>query len=105
MPINLVLVTHHSHHRSAHKESIVLGVFANVMAHGLPIHRSAFSAGGDIGPVLPTIYLSWLGLGRGEGILLLLACFEALFWRQSSWLKASLFFVFYFLVLFQLIVR
>ncbi len=40
-----------------------------------------------------------------EGILLFLACLEALFWRQFSWLKASLLFVFHFLVLFQLIVR
>jgi len=36
---------------------------------------------------------------------LLLVPLEALFWRQFSWLKASLLFVFHFLVLFQLIVR
>ncbi len=54
MPINSVMVTHQSHHGSAHNESTVLVVFADVMAPRLPIHRSTFSAGGDIGPVLPT---------------------------------------------------
>ncbi len=54
MPTNSVMVTHHSHHGSAHNKIIVLVMFANVMAPGLPIHRSTFSAGGNIGPVLPT---------------------------------------------------
>ena len=40
-----------------------------------------------------------------EGVLLLLVPLEALLWRQFSWMKASLLFVFHFLVLFQLIVR
>ena len=38
-------------------------------------------------------------------ILLLLVPSEALLWRQFSWMKASLLFVFHFSVLFQLIVR
>jgi len=38
-------------------------------------------------------------------ILLLLVPLEALLWRQFSWMKASLLFVFHFSVLFQLIVR
>ena len=36
---------------------------------------------------------------------MLLVPLEALLWRQFSWMKASLLFVFHFLVLFQLIVR
>ena len=40
-----------------------------------------------------------------EGVLLLLVPLEALLWRQFSWMKASLLFVFHFSVLFQLIVR
>ena len=54
MPINSVSVTHHSHHGSAHDDITVLDVLVVVMAPGLPIYRSTFSAGGDIGPVLPT---------------------------------------------------
>jgi len=38
-------------------------------------------------------------------VLLLLVPSEALLWRQFSWLKASLLFVFHFSDLFQLIVR
>ncbi len=53
MPTNSVMVTHHSHHGSTHDESTVLIVFADVMAPRLPIHRSTFSAGGNIGPALP----------------------------------------------------
>jgi hypothetical protein len=66
---------------------------------GAPSLRAATSA-----PRSQPIYSSWLGLGGWEGILLLLAHLEALFWRQFSWLKASLLFVFHILVLFQLIV-
>jgi hypothetical protein len=47
-----------------------------------------------------------MGLGGGAVfmILLLLVSLEALLWRQFSWMKASLLFVFHFSVLFQLIV-
>ena len=102
-----MMVTHQSHHGSTHDKSSILVVLANVMAPGLPIHRSTFSApGGDIGPALPITLLAMAGNRRGEeGILLLLVPLEPLFWRQFSWLKATLLFVFHFLVLFQLIVR
>jgi hypothetical protein len=49
-----VMVTNQSHHRSVHNNITVLVVLAVVMAPGLPIYRSTFSAGGDIGPVLST---------------------------------------------------
>jgi hypothetical protein len=48
------MLTNQSHHGSAHDDITVLVVLAVVMAPGLPIYRSTFSAGGDIGPVLPT---------------------------------------------------
>jgi len=57
---------------------------------------------GVINLVLP---INLLGELRWEGILLLLVPLEALLWRQFSWMKASLLFVFHFLVLFQLIDR
>jgi hypothetical protein len=94
MPTNSVMVTHHSHHGSAHDESTVLVVFAGLMAPRLPIHRSTFSAGGDIGPTLPANLLVMAGIRPGRGILLLLVLLEALFWTQFSWLKTSLLFVF-----------
>jgi hypothetical protein len=49
-PIHSVLVARIHHHRYAHDESTNLVVLANVMAPGLPIHRSTSFAGGDIGP-------------------------------------------------------
>jgi hypothetical protein len=51
-PIHFVLVIHH--HRSAHDASTNFVVLANVMAPGLPIHRSTFFVGGVIGPEPPT---------------------------------------------------
>ncbi len=71
------MVTHHSHHGSAHDESTILVVFADVMAPGLPIHRSTFSVGGDIGPALPTNLLVMAGIRPGRGILLLPVLLEA----------------------------
>jgi hypothetical protein len=65
MPIHSVTVDFLFHHRSKHDERTVLVVFANVTAHGLPIHRSTFSAGGDTGPVLPTNLLVMAGIRRG----------------------------------------
>jgi hypothetical protein len=52
-PIHFVLVIHHHRSRSAHDASTNLVVLADVMAPGLPIHRSTFFVGGVIGPVLP----------------------------------------------------
>jgi hypothetical protein len=43
----------------------LVAVLAAAMAPGLPIHRSTFFAGGDIGPVLPTNLLRMDGLKRG----------------------------------------
>jgi hypothetical protein len=40
-------------------------VLATAMAPGLPIHRSSFFAGGNIGPALPTNLLRMDGLKRG----------------------------------------
>jgi hypothetical protein len=97
------MLTNQSHHGSAHDNITVLVVLAVVMAPGLPIYRSTFSAGGDIGPVFPP-NLHVMAGNRG-GVLLLLVPLEALLWRQFSWMKASLLFVFHFSVLFQLIVR
>jgi hypothetical protein len=37
-----------------HVAAVNLVVLATAMAPGLPIHRSAFFAGGNIGPTLPT---------------------------------------------------
>ncbi len=48
------MVTNQSHYGSAHGGISVLVVLAVVMAPGLPIYRSTFSADGDIGPMLPT---------------------------------------------------
>ncbi len=50
-PIHFVLVIHH--HRSSHNASTNLVVLANIMAPGLPIHRSIFFMGCIIGPALP----------------------------------------------------
>jgi hypothetical protein len=79
-----MMVTHHSHHGSARNESTVLIVFANVMAPGLPIHRSTFSAGGNIGPVLPTNLLVMAGIRPGRGILLLPGSFGSTFQETIS---------------------
>ncbi len=54
MPIHSKCVDLLLHRGSACDASSVLIVFAVTMALGLPIHRSAFFAGGDIGPGLPT---------------------------------------------------
>jgi hypothetical protein len=54
-------------------------MLADVMAPELPIHRSIFSAGGNIGPVLQTNLLQMDGLKQGGwGILLLLILLETL---------------------------
>ncbi len=60
-----VMMTHQSHHRSACNGSTVLVILTNVMAPGLPIYRSTFSAGGDIGPMLPTNLHVMAGNKRG----------------------------------------
>jgi len=71
------MVTNQSHHRSVHDNITVLVVLAVVMAPGLPIYRSTFSAGGNIGPVLPT-NLHVMAGNRGGGILLLLVPLESI---------------------------
>jgi hypothetical protein len=42
-------------------------MLAAAMAPGLPIHRSIFFAGGDIGPALPTNLLVMDGIKRRWG--------------------------------------
>ncbi len=64
-PIHSVLVIHH--HRSAHDASTNLIVLANVMAPELPIHRSTYFAGGNIGPAHLTNLLRIYGLKRWRG--------------------------------------
>ncbi len=90
------MVTHHSHRGSAHDESTILAVFVDVMAPGLLIHRSTFSAGGDIGPALPTNLLVMAGTGirPGRGILLLPGSFGSTFWETIFLVKGYLLFVF-----------
>jgi hypothetical protein len=53
LPIHSVLVARLCHHGSTHNASTVLVVLANVMAPGLPIHKSTFFVGGVIGLMLP----------------------------------------------------
>jgi hypothetical protein len=89
-----MMVTHHSHHGSAHDKSTVLIVFANVMAPGLPIHRSTFSAGGNIGPALPTNLLVIAGIRPGRGIRLLPGSFGSTFRETIFLVKGYLLFVF-----------
>ena len=70
MPIHPVIVDFLFHHQSAHNESTILVVFADVTAHGLPIHRSTFSASGDTGPALPTNLLVMAGIRwRGNSVV------------------------------------
>jgi hypothetical protein len=84
--------------------AVLVAVLAAAMAPGLPILRSTFFAGGDIGPALPTNLLRMDGLKRTWGNLLLpvlleapgrFCCFlvllEALFGRQFSWWKVTFF--------------
>jgi hypothetical protein len=67
MPIHSKRVDLLLHHGSARDASSVLIAFAVAMALGLPIHRSAFFAGGDIGPGLPTNLLVMDGIKRWWG--------------------------------------
>jgi hypothetical protein len=62
------MLTNQSHHRSAHDNITVLVVLAVVMAPGLLIYRSTFSAGGDIGPVFPTNLHVMAGNRGGDSI-------------------------------------
>ena len=71
------MLTNQSHHGSAHDDITVLVVLAVVMAPGLPIYRSTFLVGGDIGPVFPTNLHAMAG-NRGGGILLLLVLLESI---------------------------
>jgi hypothetical protein len=54
VPILSVIVAYHFHHGSARTGDVILAVFVDDMAHGLPINRSPFFVVGDIGPTLPT---------------------------------------------------
>jgi hypothetical protein len=103
-----VLVARIHHHGSTHDASTNLVVLADVMAPGLPIHRSTFFAGGDIGPAHLTNLLRMDGLKRWREnsvvysvveILLLLVLLEALFGRQFSWWKVTFFFSSFLLVI------
>ena len=70
MPIHFVTVDLLFHHGSTHDKSTVLVMLANIMAHGLPIHRSTFSASGDTGPALPTNLLVMAGIRwRGNSVV------------------------------------
>jgi len=96
------------HRGNAHGESTVLVELADDMALGPPIHWIILLVVGVIGlepliNLLDGLWLRWWG--AVFIILLLLVPLEALLWRQFSWMKASLLFVFHFSVLFQLIVR
>jgi hypothetical protein len=66
-PIYSVLVARIHHHGSAHNASTDLVVLANVMAPGLPIHKSTFFACGDIGPMHLTNLLQMDGLKQWRG--------------------------------------
>ena len=101
------------HRGNAHGESTVLVELADDMAlgppiHWIPIHWIILLVVDVIGlepliNLLDGLWLRWWG--AVFIILLLLVPLEALLWRQFSWMKASLLFVFHFSVLFQLIVR
>ncbi len=67
MPIHSKHVDLLLHRGSARNASSVLFVLATAMAPGLPIHRSIFFAGGDIGPALPTNLLVMDGIKRWWG--------------------------------------
>jgi hypothetical protein len=100
------MVKNQSHHGSAHDYITVLVVLAVVMAPGLPIYRSTFSAGGDIGPVLPTNLLVMAGIRRGGGDSIASCSFggtfvETIFFDEGF----PSFCLPFFSVLFQLIVR
>ena len=82
--------------------------WADDMALGPPIHWIILLVVGVIGlepliNLLDGLWLRWWG--AVFMVLLLLVPLEALLWRQFSWMKASLLFVFHFSDLFQLIVR
>jgi hypothetical protein len=78
MPIHSVTVDFLFHHGSTHEESTVLVMFADVMAHGILIHRITFSVGGNTGPALPTNLLVMAGIRwGGMGFF----CF-LFFWRH-----------------------
>jgi hypothetical protein len=94
MPTKSVMVTHHSHHGSAHNKSTILVVFANVIAPGLPIHRSTFSTSSNIGPALPTNLLVMAGIRLGRGTLLLPGSFGSTFRETIFLAKGYLLFVF-----------
>ncbi len=67
MPIHSKRVDLLLHRGSARDASSVLIAFAIAMALGLPIHRSIFFVGGDIGPTLPTNLLVMDGIKRWWG--------------------------------------
>jgi hypothetical protein len=73
-------------------------MFADVMTPGLPIHRSTFFAGGNIGLPLPTNLLGIYGLNRGDSVA---SCsFGGIFQVTIFLVEGYLLFVFHFLVLF-----
>ena len=54
VPILSVIVAYHFHHESARTADVILAVFVDDMAPGLPIHRSPFFVVNVIGLVHPT---------------------------------------------------
>ncbi len=62
MPIHSKHVDLLLHRGSARNANSVLIAFAVATALGLPIHRSIFFAGGNIGPALPTNLLVMDGI-------------------------------------------
>ncbi len=89
MPINSVSVTHHSHHGSAHDESTIPVVLADVMTPGLLIHRSTFLAGGNIRPVLPTNLLVMAGIRQG-GVDSIASCSFGSTFQETTFLAEGL---------------
>jgi hypothetical protein len=79
-------------HGSACNASTALVASADVMALGLPSHRSFSSVGGNIGLALPTNLLLLDGLRRGEGILFLL--YELVLWETIVMARVILLFDF-----------
>jgi hypothetical protein len=69
------------HHRSTHDKNTNLVVFADIMSHGLPIHRSTFSMGGNIGHVLPTNLLVMARIRRGGWFFFASCSFGGTFWE------------------------
>ncbi len=79
MPILSVIVAFHFLHESARTADVTLTVFADGMAHGLPIHWSPFFVVGVIGLARPTNVedgLRWDSVFSFEALLLDFSSFK-----------------------------